>query len=67
MQKEPFIITLSDDNLPNLASDNNEDFGFEFSKTNLWQEDKKDIIKYLESINEKLDIIVYAIRNSGKE
>ncbi|MBR5520860.1 MAG: hypothetical protein IKU54_02580 [Oscillospiraceae bacterium] len=67
MKKEPFIIALNNEDLPNLSQADKEDFGFEFSQTNLWREDNKDKIRILEQINEKLDFIIRIINKNGKE
>ncbi len=58
MHKEPFVITLANDDLPNLADDGGDNFGVEFSKTKLWQEDSTDIINILYKISDKLDVII---------
>ncbi len=62
MQKQPFVITLGNEDLPNLATDNEEDYGIEFSSTKIWQENNNDIAELLGKINEKLDIIINIIR-----
>lgn len=67
MQKEPFIITLENDELPNLAAEAGEDMGFEFSKTKLWQEDNFEILKLLGTVIEKLDLIIRLMQKTGKD
>ncbi len=65
MKKEPFVINLSDKDLPNMATGNG-DTGFEYSQTNIWQEDNLDILKLLNIINEKMDIIIRLLKEKGK-
>lgn len=67
MKKEPFIIDITDNQLPNLAKNSTDEFGFEFSNTNIWRDDSGDIIRILNSINEKLDIIIRHIEKNGRE
>ncbi len=62
MQKEPFIISLSNDSLPNLATDGEDSFGVEFSKTKLWQGDKEDLLPDLKDISRKLDVIIKLLK-----
>jgi len=67
MQKEPFIITLGNEDLPNLSSAGKDDFGFEFNKTNLWQENSTLQLEILQEISRKLDIISELLKKNGKE
>lgn len=63
MQKEPFVIALGNEDLPNLSTDDTGDFGFEFNKTNLWQENNNSQFSLLRDISEKLDIIIELLKN----
>ena len=65
MKKDPFVINLSDKDLPNMAT-SNDGSGFEYSQTNIWQEDNLDILKLLNIINEKMDIIIRLLKEKGK-
>ena len=67
MNSQPFIINLTETELPNLSQDPQDSFGLEFSHTNLWQDDSGDIIKLLNSINEKLDLIAEILTKNGRE
>lgn len=67
MNRQPFIINLQDGDMPNLAADSDGDFGFEYTKTGVWQDDSLENIKLLNSINEKLDIIVGLLQKNGRE
>ena len=67
LKKEPFIINVTDKQLPNLSTDNNDSFGYEFSHTDVWQNENGEIIKILGYINEKLDIIIRHIAKSGRD
>ncbi len=62
MQKEPFIISLSNDSLPNLASDGEDNYGVEFSKTKLWRSEKDDLLPELKDIGRKLDVIIKLLK-----
>ncbi|MBQ8603756.1 MAG: hypothetical protein IJ410_02795 [Oscillospiraceae bacterium] len=66
MNKEPFVITLGNEDLPNLSQGGENDFGIEFQQTNLWRDDDIDKIKLLNRINEKLDVIIRLMKQSGK-
>ena len=66
MNNEPFIIYDDESNLPNLAKDSGENYGFTFDKTNLWNETDK-VIPLLVSINEKLDKILLQLIKNGRE
>ena len=66
MQKEPFIITLGNEDLPNLSESGGENFGFEYRQTNIWKDESSDILKLLSSVNEKMDVIIRLIKKSGK-
>ena len=67
MNSQPFIINLTETELPNLSQDNRDSFGLEFSHTSLWQDDSGDIIKLLNSINEKLELITEILIKNGRE
>ncbi len=67
MKKEPFIINITDAQLPNLSTDSNDSFGFEFSHTDVWQDDNGDIIRLLNAINEKLDMIIRYTAKNGRD
>lgn len=67
MKKEPFVINITDAQLPNLADDNRTDFGFEFSHTDVWQDTNEEILKVLNSINEKMDSIIRYIAKNGRD
>ena len=67
MKKEPFIINVTDKQLPNLSTDNNDSFGYEFSHTDVWQDTNEDIIKVLDSINKKMDMIIRYIAKNGRD
>ena len=67
MQKEPFIITLGNEDLPNISTGNGRDYGFEFRQTNVWKDENDDVVKLLDTISEKLDKIIGLILKSGKE
>ena len=67
MKKEPFIINVTDTHFPNLADNSQKDFGYEFSHTDVWQNENGEIIKILDSINDKLDIIIRHIAKSGRD
>ncbi len=67
MNKQPFIINLQDGEMPNLAADGDSSFGFEYTKTGIWQDDSLENIKLLNSINEKLDLIVRILQQNGRE
>ncbi len=66
MQKEPFIISLGNEDLPNLSQSENDGFGFEYRQTNIWQDDSTDMLKLLADINEKLDTVIRIMKQSGK-
>lgn len=67
MNNQPFVINLTETELPNLSQDAQDSFGLEFSHTNLWQDDSGDIIKLLNSINEKLELITEILIKNGRE
>ena len=67
MKKEPFVIDISATQLPNLADNSQKDFGYEFSHTDVWQNENGEIIKILGYINEKLDIIIRHIAKNGRD
>ena len=67
LKKEPFIINVTDKQLPNLSTDNNDSFGYEFSHTDVWQDTNEDIIKVLDSINKKMDMIIRYIAKNGRD
>lgn len=67
MNKEPFVITLGNEDLPNLSQGNSGDYSFEYRQTNIWQDDDIDKLKLLSQINEKLDVIISILKQSGKE
>lgn len=66
MNKQPFIINIQDGDLPNLAADESDTFGIEFSHTDIWRDDSLETIKLLNSINEKLDTIIRIIQQNGR-
>ncbi len=66
MQKQPFIITLGNEDLPNIATSGEGDFGIEFSKTNLWPENFQSQ-DYLAQICQKLDEITDLLKKIGKD
>ncbi len=66
MQKEPFIIMLDNEDLPNLSQSEDGEFSFEYRQTNLWQDDSSHMLKLLADINEKLDIVIRIMKQSGK-
>ena len=61
MKTQPFIINMSEKELPNLSTDD-----FEYSKTSIWQETGTDIYSMLATINEKMDVIVQLLKENGK-
>lgn len=63
MQKEPFIINIDNENLPNLVGDGES---FEYSKTNIWQEDMPATLNLMAEIIEKLDMIIQLLKENGK-
>ncbi len=65
MHKEPFVITLGNEDLPNLA--NREDYGIEFSKTKLWDEFTQKQPENLQTVIEKLDEIIELLKKIGKD
>ena len=67
MHKKPFIISLGNEDLPNLSRNEEDRFGFEYRQTNMWHQESDDILKLLDVINEKLDIIIGFISKSGKD
>ena len=67
MKKEPFVIDISATQLPNLADNSQKEFGYEFSHTDVWQNENGEIIKILDSINDKLDTIIRHIAKSGRD
>ena len=68
MKKEPFIINLTEENLPNIATeeDNDEEFNFRFDKSNVWNQDEFEKNKILSDINDKLDKIIQLLKQNGK-
>lgn len=66
MNKQPFIINVTETDLPNLAEDKSGNFGFTFDKTDEWSKDK-DIISLLSDINEKLNNILLYLNKNGRE
>ena len=67
MNKEPFIINLGNEDLPNLSQGDSGGYSFEYRQTNIWQDDDIDKLKLLSQINEKLDVIISILKQSGKE
>ena len=67
MIKQPFIIDIQDGELPNLARDSTDAFGFEYSQTDVWQDDSFETVKLLNAINEKMDIIIRLLQQNGRE
>ena len=67
MKKEPFVINIADRSLPNLAQDSPDSFGLQFNQTNLWQDDNLDMLKLLNSVNEKMDMIIRILQKTTKE
>ena len=67
MIKQPFVIDIQDGELPNLARDSQDSFGIEFSKTDIWQDDSLETVKLLNSINEKMDMIIRILQQNGRE
>ncbi len=66
MNKEPFIITVNENDMPNLAKDGADSFGFTFDKTSEWNHKQQEIVPLLVSVNEKLDIIIKLLAENGR-
>ena len=66
MNKQPFIIDIKDGELPNLSQDSENSYGFEYSKIDIWQEDSFETVKLLNSINEKLDMLISILEKNGR-
>ena len=66
MNKQPFIINVTETDLPNLAEDKSGNFGFTFDKINEWSKDKG-IISLLSSMDEKLANILLYLNKNGRE
>ena len=62
MQKQPFIIDIKDVKQADFTRESAE-----FSQTNVWKDDSLEIIRILNSINEKLEAIQYLITKNGRE
>ena len=67
MNKQPFIIDIKDGELPNLSQDSENSYGFVYSKNDIWQEDSFETVKLLNSINEKLDMLISILEKNGRE
>lgn len=69
MKKEPFVITSDQTELPNLITESDEEFPFEYSKTNVWSDSgtqtANETAAQLEKIIERLDDII-KILSDGK-
>lgn len=66
MNNQPFIISMDENQLPNMATDSDENYTFTFDKVNQWNE-WDGIIRQLISINEKLEKIILHITENGRE
>lgn len=66
MNKEPFIINMDENSLPNLANDTGEIYGFSYDKTSEWN-NHTELTPLLVSINNKLDTILEYIMKNGRE
>ena len=62
MNSQPFIIHIDESDLPNLAADEKDSFGYEFDKTNIWHNSNTETL--LDAINKKLDIIIEYLTKS---
>lgn len=61
MNKEPFIITLGAEDLPNIADNSGTEF--KYDKNNIWSKDNTNNTVILDEINKKLDIIIDLLKD----
>ena len=67
MKKEPFIINLTEENLPNIATEEeNEEFNFQYDKSNVWNQEEFEKNTLLGDISDKLDKIIQLLKQNGK-
>ena len=67
MKKEPFIINLTEENLPNIATEEeDEEFNFQYDKSNVWNQEEFEKNTLLGDISDKLDKIIQLLKQNGK-
>ena len=64
MNSQPFVIDINDVNCADFSHSNTE---HQFSSTNIWKDDNLEIVRLLNSINEKLETIQNYIIKNGRE